>query len=39
MSKQQRRDRLIFLMPSMTVLGVILFYPLVYSVWLSFYNY
>lgn len=39
MSKQQRRDRLIFLMPSMTVLGVILFYPLLYSVWLSFYNY
>ena len=39
MSRQQRRDRLIFLVPSMTVLAVILFYPLLYSVGLSFYNY
>jgi ABC-type sugar transport system permease subunit len=39
MSRQQRRDRLIFLAPSMTVLAVILFYPLLYSVGLSFYNY
>ena len=39
MSRQQRRDRLIFLLPSMTVLAVILFYPLLYSVGLSFYNY
>ena len=38
-SRQQRRDRLIFLVPSMTVLAVILFYPLAYSVGLSFYNY
>ena len=38
-SRQQRRDRLIFLVPSMTVLTVILFYPLAYSVGLSFYNY
>jgi multiple sugar transport system permease protein len=38
-SRQQRRDRLIFLVPSMTVLAVILFYPLLYSVGLSFYNY
>ena len=38
-SRQQRRDRLIFLAPSMTVLAVILFYPLLYSVGLSFYNY
>jgi len=38
-SRQQRRDRLIFLVPSMTVLTVILFYPLVYSIGLSFYNY
>jgi multiple sugar transport system permease protein len=38
-SKQQRRDRLIFLIPSMTVLAVILFYPLLYSIGLSFYNY
>jgi len=30
---------LIFLVPSMTVLAVILFYPLLYSVGLSFYNY
>lgn len=39
MSKQQRRDRLIFLMPSMVVLGVTLFYPLFYSLKLSFYKY
>ena len=39
MSRQQRRDRLIFLVPSMTFLAVILFYPLLYSVGLSFYNY
>ena len=39
MSRQQRRDRLIFLVPSMTVLVAILFYPLAYSIWLSFYNY
>jgi multiple sugar transport system permease protein len=39
MSRQQRRDRLIFLVPSLTVLSVILFYPLVYSVGLSFSNY
>ena len=39
MSRQQRRDRLIFLVPSMTVLALILFYPLLYSVGLSFYNY
>jgi multiple sugar transport system permease protein len=38
-SRQQRRDRLIFLVPSMTVLTVILFYPLAYSIGLSFYNY
>jgi multiple sugar transport system permease protein len=38
-SRQQRRDRLIFLAPSMTVLAVILFYPLAYSLGLSFYNY
>ena len=38
-SRQQRRDRLIFLVPSMTVLAVILFYPLAYSLGLSFYNY
>jgi ABC-type sugar transport system permease subunit len=38
-SRQQRRDRLIFLVPSMTVLAVILFYPLAYSIGLSFYNY
>jgi multiple sugar transport system permease protein len=38
-SRQQRRDRLIFLVPSMTVLSVILFYPLAYSLGLSFYNY
>jgi multiple sugar transport system permease protein len=38
-SRQQRRDRLIFLAPSMTVLAVILFYPLLYSVGLSFYSY
>jgi multiple sugar transport system permease protein len=38
-SRQQRRDRLIFLVPSMTVLAVILFYPLAYSFALSFYNY
>ncbi len=38
-SRQQRRDRLIFLVPSMTVLAVILVYPLVYSLGLSFYNY
>jgi ABC-type sugar transport system permease subunit len=38
-SRQQRRDRLIFLVPSMTVLIVILFYPLAYSLGLSFYNY
>ena len=38
-SRQQRRDRLIFLVPSMTVLAVILFYPLAYSFGLSFYNY
>jgi len=38
-SRQQRRDRLIFLVPSMTVLVAILFYPLAYSIWLSFYNY
>jgi multiple sugar transport system permease protein len=38
-SPQQRRDRLIFLVPSMTVLAVILFYPLAYSLGLSFYNY
>src|SRR5262249_29790476 len=38
-SRQQRRDRLIFLVPSMTVLTVILFYPLAYSLGLSFYNY
>jgi len=30
---------LIFLVPSMTVLAVILFYPLAYSLGLSFYNY
>jgi ABC-type sugar transport system permease subunit len=30
---------LVFLMPSMAVLTVILFYPLLYSVGLSFYNY
>ena len=39
MSRQQRRDRLIFLLPSMAFLTVILFYPLLYSVGLSFYNY
>ena len=39
MSRQQRRDRLIFLIPSMTVLALILFYPLLYSVGLSFYSY
>jgi len=38
-SRQQRRDRLVFLVPSMTVLAVILFYPLAYSIGLSFYNY
>jgi ABC-type sugar transport system permease subunit len=38
-SRQQRRDRLIFLVPSMTVLAVILVYPLAYSLGLSFYNY
>jgi multiple sugar transport system permease protein len=38
-SRQQRRDRLIFLVPSMTVLAVILVYPLAYSFGLSFYNY
>ena len=38
-SRQQRQDRLIFLVPSMTVLAVILFYPLAYSLGLSFYNY
>jgi multiple sugar transport system permease protein len=38
-SRQQRRDRLIFLVPSMTVLVAILFYPLAYSIWLSLYNY
>jgi len=38
-SRQQRRDRLIFLVPSMTVLAGILFYPLAYSLGLSFYNY
>jgi multiple sugar transport system permease protein len=38
-SKQQRRDMLLFLMPSLTVLAVILFYPLLYSVGLSFYHY
>jgi multiple sugar transport system permease protein len=38
-SRQQRRDRLIFLAPGMTVLAVILFYPLLYSVGLSFYSY
>lgn len=38
-SRQQRRDRLIFLVPSVTVLAVILFYPLGYSLGLSFYNY
>jgi len=38
-SRQQRRDRLIFLVPSMTVLVVILFYPLLYSIGLSFSNY
>jgi multiple sugar transport system permease protein len=38
-SRQQRRDRWIFLVPSMTVLAVILFYPLAYSIGLSFYNY
>ena len=38
-SRQQRRDRLIFLVPSLTVLSVILFYPLAYSVGLSFSNY
>ena len=39
MTRQQRRDRLIFLVPSMTVLVLILFYPLAYSIGLSFYNY
>ena len=39
MSRQQHRDRLVFLLPSMTVLAAILFYPLLYSVGLSFYNY
>lgn len=39
MTRQQRRDRLIFLLPSMTVLSVILFYPLLHSVGLSFTNY
>ena len=34
-SRQQRRDRLIFLVPSMTVLAVILFYPLAYSLGLK----
>ena len=38
-SRQQRRDRLIFLVPSMTVLAVLLVYPLAYSLGLSFYNY
>ena len=38
-SRQQRRDRLIFLVPSMTVLTVLLVYPLAYSLGLSFYNY
>ena len=38
-SRQQRRDRLIFLVPSMTVLSVLLVYPLAYSLGLSFYNY
>jgi multiple sugar transport system permease protein len=38
-SRQQRRDRLIFLVPSMTARVAILFYPLAYSIWLSFYNY
>jgi multiple sugar transport system permease protein len=38
-SRQQRRDRLIFLLPSVTVLTVILFYPLLYSLGLSFYHY
>lgn len=38
-SRQQRRDRLIFLVPGMTVLAVILVYPLAYSLGLSFYNY
>jgi multiple sugar transport system permease protein len=38
-SRQQRRDRLIFLVPSMTVLAVLLVYPLAYSFGLSFYNY
>ena len=39
MTRQQRRDRLIFLVPSMSVLVLILFYPLAYSIGLSFYNY
>ncbi len=38
-SRQQRRDRLIFLVPSMTVLAVLLVYPLAYSLGLAFYNY
>jgi len=38
-TRQQRRDRLIFLVPSMSVLVLILFYPLAYSIGLSFYNY
>jgi multiple sugar transport system permease protein len=38
-SRQQHRDRLIFLVPSMTVLAVLLVYPLAYSLGLSFYNY
>jgi multiple sugar transport system permease protein len=38
-SRQQRRDRLIFLVPSMTVLAGLLVYPLAYSLGLSFYNY
>jgi multiple sugar transport system permease protein len=38
-TRQQRQDRLIFLVPSMTVLVLILFYPLAYSIGLSFYNY
>lgn len=39
MSKQQRRDMLVFLMPSMTLLTVILFYPLLHSIGLSFFDY
>ena len=39
MTRQQRRDRLIFHVPSMSVLVLILFYPLAYSIGLSFYNY